>query len=347
MTTQHLLTSYNLINTKLKKKRLLSAVRKPNLSPTVDQFVSIENAFKREGDQRYAAFCCIAIARCEQAMRGDSSSVEAAAYLEAAYLLADEQVSSSIAMQYKGFEEDISEAVNCYLLAVEIYLKHQRVALAASLYYEMGSLLMQLNKLEQASMFLQQSSTLYQPESPLNATKALSLSSKCKLLLRDYRGAVDCLLNLIKIVTESENNLTENLAWDSGSSATSTTTSGTSSSTHQLSIAYFPVSFPLRLHQLVEARITLILLLTLQDGFLQAKDQIGKLVEDVSQIGGGVCVGSEVSDELITLLQNLVMVCERREAGGLRALQRELWNSLTDSQNEILQLIAAANKIII
>ena len=38
----------------------------------------------------------------------------------------------------EGIEEDITEAINCYLLAIKIYLLHQRSAMAAQLYGEMG-----------------------------------------------------------------------------------------------------------------------------------------------------------------------------------------------------------------
>eukprot|EP01113_Clastostelium_recurvatum_P033739 TRINITY_DN4494_c0_g1_i2.p1 TRINITY_DN4494_c0_g1~~TRINITY_DN4494_c0_g1_i2.p1 ORF type:complete len:347 (-),score=62.37 TRINITY_DN4494_c0_g1_i2:44-1084(-) len=335
--SQHLLNSYNLIATKLKKKRILSSVRKPNLSATVDQFHAIIASFKREGSHRYAAFCCLAVARCEQAMKTDSS-MEASEYLDAGYLLAQDELDSSVAMRCKGFEEDISEAVNCYLLAIKIYIKHQRMALVASLYYEMGSILKDMHKLEQASMFLIQAASIQQQGNPLGATHSLLLASRCKFALRDYKGASECLIQLIKIVSETEG------MGGSGSGGVEGWSGDFVSSTGGPALTLYTVNFPLKLDQLIEARITLILLLTLQDGFLQAKDHIGKLVEDVGQAGVGI--GGEISDELITLLQNLVMACERREVSGLRALQRELWSSLTDSQNEILQLIAAANKML-
>jgi hypothetical protein len=56
-------------------------IRKPNYGEAIDGLQQLSSQLKREkSNHSYAALCCLAIARCEQAIR--TSSLSAAAYVE-------------------------------------------------------------------------------------------------------------------------------------------------------------------------------------------------------------------------------------------------------------------------
>jgi hypothetical protein len=72
---------------------------------------------KRDGDHQFAAFCCLAVARCHQALR--NSTLEALSLMDAGHIFwKNEKEIASV--NYFGFHENAEEAQHCYLLAIKV-----------------------------------------------------------------------------------------------------------------------------------------------------------------------------------------------------------------------------------
>jgi len=314
-------------------------MRKPNLAEAVEQFTHLMSAFKRDKNVHYSVFCSLATARCEQAMNNDSTQ-EAGYYFVSGSVLW-ETCERSHNDGTEGIEEDITEAINCYLLAIKIYLNHQRGALAGHLYGEMGHALYALGYPILAGEYICQAAYLRQTDSPLVSIQLWIDGASCRISTKDYKSAIECYNNMIRILSDLAFDYSNRLA--SSPPPVTVTPSSSSLDLSSLSASSFrlggPIAISVYTNLLVESRITLILLLLLQDSFLSAKDHIGKLLMDD-------LASAETSDEVVSLLQALVMVCERREILGLRTLQRELCyggsGSLNALQSSLLDRLVSA-----
>lgn len=76
-TTLNYWDSYQKIASKLKKRFM----RKPNFNEGSEEFEELMKSLNRQGNHQYAAFCCLALARCEQALQ--DSGAEASSLVEA------------------------------------------------------------------------------------------------------------------------------------------------------------------------------------------------------------------------------------------------------------------------
>eukprot|EP01133_Synstelium_polycarpum_P006615 gene6615-7688_t len=153
-------------------------MRKPNYGEAVDQYTQIMNSFKREGNNMYAAFCCLSIGRCEQAIKANSSA-EASCYIDSGYLLWETEVLAAETDEI-SFEENITEAINCYLLAIK-----------------------KLRKYEESSDYYHKAAEIMRTESPISAINSLKEATTCKILESDYKGACDYLDLIVTIASES------------------------------------------------------------------------------------------------------------------------------------------------
>jgi len=306
-------------------------MRKPNLGEAVTQFTQLSHSFRHEGSPHYSAFCSLAVARCEQAMHGNSSQ-EAGHYYDAGTTLWD-VASNCETKDYTGTDDDVTEAINCYLLAIKIYVSHQRYGIAGQLYSEMGTYLSKMGNDSLAAEFTAQSALLRQRDSPMTAARLWYDTANHRIEAQDYKLACECLNNCIKILN-SVMRTPSQPSVPNQASATTLAVNVTAAQNSLTPAGENNVSISTPSQMLLETRISLILLHILQDLFLSAKDSIGKLVLDD---GTG-----ESSDDVITLLQTLMTACERREVSGLYVIQRELWHSLTPIQNELLYSIISA-----
>ncbi|EGC32313.1 hypothetical protein DICPUDRAFT_38570 [Dictyostelium purpureum] len=367
----HLIDSYKLISAKLKKKKF--PMRKPNYGEAIDQFTQVMNSFKREGNNIYAAFCCLSISRCEQAIKS-SSSAEASCYIDAGYLIWENEIQTS-ETEIISFEENIPEAINCYLLAIKIYQNYKRFSIMGTLYFEMATILKKLNKLEEAAENFQKAAEIQRTESPISSINSLKEAAYCKVMEWDYKGACDYLdmivtiasettqplesrMNQLSLFSNSEDSIINNNNNNNSSNINSINSfynnnnnnNNFSSSSSTINInnnTILPSSVSISLYPflLIESRVSLFLLYILQDSFPKAQAQLSKLVTDINDQQYGT--GSELSEETIAILNNLFIACERKEVNGLPAIQRELWSSLNDLQNDILQRIWCANKMLV
>ncbi|KAF2074104.1 hypothetical protein CYY_004589 [Polysphondylium violaceum] len=358
------------LSTKLKKKKF--PMRKPNYSEAIDQFTQVMNSFKRDNNLMYAAFCCLSIGRCEQALKS-SSSAEASCYIDSGYLIWENEIQNSEA-DIISFEENIPEAINCYLLAIKIYHNYKRFSIMSTLYYEMALILKKLNKLEEAAEYFQKAAEIQRTESPISSINSLKEATYCKIMEWDYKGACNFLDLIVTIATETiqpfesricqlsitshfdeynnshsnQNNLNSqnlnnninNLNNYSSSSSSSSFKLNSSNTLPSISISLFPFL-------LIEARVSLFLLYILQESFSKSHVQLSKLVNDINDHDGNNGGGASLAEDTLALLNNLLVACERKEINGLPAIQRELWSSLNDMQNDILQRVWCSNKMLI
>ena len=98
-------------------------MRKVNFAEVSAEFDELSKSLARDGNHQYAAFCAMAVARCEQVMQNAAN--EASATSEAARLFWEaEQESQSYRFSVDGsnygYEEYFLEAVDCYELAIEV-----------------------------------------------------------------------------------------------------------------------------------------------------------------------------------------------------------------------------------
>ena len=98
-------------------------LHKPNHAEGARDFEELKRLVRREGLPNYAAFCCLAAARCHQAL-GDAQA-EAAQHAEAAslYAVAERELQKfvfSVDGSTVGFEENYVEALDCYQLAIQV-----------------------------------------------------------------------------------------------------------------------------------------------------------------------------------------------------------------------------------
>ena len=83
-------------------------------------------------------------------------------------------------LDFGGFEENLTEAVDCYEFAINIYKGIQRNSFAATLHSELAQALMAFGRLEEATMHFRNAAELL-TESPLPATSALENAIECSV----------------------------------------------------------------------------------------------------------------------------------------------------------------------
>ncbi|KAH3760112.1 factor VIII intron 22 protein [Pelomyxa schiedti] len=307
----------------LGKKGLL---HRPNYGQLISGWTSLSGAFRREGNHQMAALSHLSVAKCEHALK--DNTLEASAYVEAGHCF----WSLAFEMHEAGtlsFNENVTEAINCYMLAIEIYASSSpaQKSLAASLYFEIGFNLKKLGRYSEASRYFQCAADLQQfQDEILPAVNSLQSMLGCCILSRDYKTACFVLTWIIKLASEGPD-LNDIDNFDSGRQCSTTSTPS--------SVLVYPAL-------LVEARISLVLLLILQRDLGQARDYISKLPEDAVHTHKGTAQAAplpQTAHLAITLLQDLVSACEHKDSVALQQIQWELWGMLTPPQNEFLHRI--------
>ncbi|KAK1155333.1 factor VIII intron 22 protein-like [Acipenser oxyrinchus oxyrinchus] len=107
------LLRYRTVSNKLKKRFL----RKPNVAEASEQFGQLAKELKQQDCPQYAAFCNLAMARCEQTLF--NAPGEALSLTEAARLFMEAERETQ-QLRSPGFEEHLQAAINCYSFAVKV-----------------------------------------------------------------------------------------------------------------------------------------------------------------------------------------------------------------------------------
>ncbi|KAE8611082.1 hypothetical protein XENTR_v10012332 [Xenopus tropicalis] len=176
------LLRYRAVSNKLKKRFL----RKPNVAEASEQFGQLAKELKQQDCLQYAGFCNLAMARCEQTLF--NAPGEAMALTEAARLFLQEEKETQ-RLKCPGFEEHLQAAINCYSFAIKVYIELNQPVMAASLCLELGNSLKDMSKLGEAIVYFQRAAEL-QTQVPIECLLSLGYVASCKIMTRDYDGAL-------------------------------------------------------------------------------------------------------------------------------------------------------------
>uniref|UniRef100_A0A3B3C9N2 Coagulation factor VIII associated n=1 Tax=Oryzias melastigma TaxID=30732 RepID=A0A3B3C9N2_ORYME len=275
------LARYRAVSNKLKKRFL----RKPNVAEASEQFGQLAKELKQQDCLQYAAFCNLAMARCEQTLF--NAPGEALALTEAARLFLTSEKENR-ALQAPGFDEHLQAALNCYSFATK-----------------------EMNRPGEAIVYYQRAAEL-QTQSPIEALLSMGEMASCKILTRDYDGALSVFTEMQLLCQEKGLQLP-------GSST--------------------PVGAFLDI--VAKCEISRVLLLML----LEPPPQ--KLLPEHAQTleryaWESFDPHSQVSflpENVFLLLQSVVMACQEKDTESLKSLQTELWPFLTAEQNHLLHLV--------
>ncbi|KAI4871976.1 hypothetical protein NFI96_034497, partial [Prochilodus magdalenae] len=153
---------------------------------------------KQQDCLQYAAFCNLAMARCEQTLF--NAPGEALALTDAARLFLASECENR-ALQAPGFDEHLQAALNCYSFAIKVYIEMNQPVMAASLSLELGNALKEMNRPGEAIVHFQRAAEL-QTQTPIESLLSLWEMATCKILTRDYDGALAVLSEMQVVCQE-------------------------------------------------------------------------------------------------------------------------------------------------
>eukprot|EP01103_Thecamoeba_quadrilineata_P004771 TRINITY_DN1460_c0_g1_i2.p1 TRINITY_DN1460_c0_g1~~TRINITY_DN1460_c0_g1_i2.p1 ORF type:complete len:228 (-),score=42.79 TRINITY_DN1460_c0_g1_i2:240-923(-) len=195
-------------------------------------------------------------------MKNDSK--EAHYLLESGTLFWDLALFEEKALGYHTqFEENSTQAIDCYLLAIKIHLEQRRVHLAISLYSEMAANLKNLYKYAQATEYFKKAAEFLEKDSPLSAVSLIEEATYCTLALKDYSTTFDLFQDVIQISSRFLSNI--------------------ESSNHDTTWQNVPQNCVF-LQSLMSARLSLVLICCLQNDFEKSKMSVFQLSTDLNRI---------------------------------------------------------------
>uniref|UniRef100_A0A3Q4I1C6 Coagulation factor VIII associated n=1 Tax=Neolamprologus brichardi TaxID=32507 RepID=A0A3Q4I1C6_NEOBR len=292
------LARYRAVSNKLKKRFL----RKPNVAEASEQFGECQLAkeLKQQDCLQYAAFCNLAMARCEQTLF--NAPGEALALTDAARLFLSSEKENR-ALQAPGFDEHLQAALNCYSFATKVYIEMNQPVMAASLCLELGNALKV--KLPGEAIVHYQRAAELQTQTPIEALLSMGEMATCKILTRDYDGALSVFTEMQLICQEKG---------------------------LQLPGSITPVGAFLDI--VAKCEISRVLLLML----LEPPPQ--KLLPEHAQTLERYAWESfDPHSQLNNSRSVLQMACQEKDTESLKSLQTELWPFLTAEQNHLLHLV--------
>uniref|UniRef100_A0A3B4TIV0 Coagulation factor VIII associated n=2 Tax=Seriola TaxID=8160 RepID=A0A3B4TIV0_SERDU len=275
------LARYRAVSNKLKKRFL----RKPNVAEASEQFGQLAKELKQQDCLQYAAFCNLAMARCEQTLF--NAPGEALALTDAARLFLSSEKENR-ALQAPGFDEHLQAALNCYSFAIK-----------------------EMNRPGEAIVHYQRAVEL-QTQTPIEALLSMGEIATCKILTRDYDGALSVFTEMQLMCQERGLQLP-----------------GTST----------PVGAFLDIVATCEiSRVLLLMLLEpppqklLPEHAQTLERYAWESFDPHSQV-------TFLPENVFLLLQSVVMACQEKDTESLKSLQTELWPLLTAEQNHLLHLV--------
>ncbi|KAJ4945024.1 hypothetical protein JOQ06_013563 [Pogonophryne albipinna] len=298
------LARYRAVSNKLKKRFL----RKPNVAEASEQFGQLAKELKQQDCLQYAAFCNLAMARCEQTLF--NAPGEALALTDAARLFLTSEKENR-ALQAPGFDEHLQAALNCYSFAIKVHIEMNQPVMAASLSLELGNALKEMNRPGEAIVHYQRAAEL-QTQTPIEALLSMGEMATCKILTRDYDGA-------LSVFTEMQLTCQERGLQLPGIST--------------------PVGAFLDIVAKCEvSRVLLLMLLEpppqklLPEHAQTLERYAWESFDPHSQV-------TFLPENVFLLLQSVVMACQEKDTESLKSLQTELWPLLSAEQNHLLHLV--------
>ncbi|XP_007656510.2 40-kDa huntingtin-associated protein [Ornithorhynchus anatinus] len=310
------LSRYRLVSSKLKKRFL----RKPNVSEAGEQFGQLGKELRAQDCLPYAAWCQLAVARCQQSLFHGPG--EALALSEAGRLFLRQEREARLRLACPAaWGEALQAACGCYALAARLLGPELgQPAAAAGLCLELAAALRELGQPGAAAAHFQRAAELQLPLLPLDALGSLGQAASCQLLARDYDGALGLFTRMQRLAARR--------------------TPGPAPGAFLDVAARCEVS-----------RVLLLLLLqppppkllpeharTLERYCWEACDDDDGPARDGGAAGAGGAPGP-LPEGLFLLLQSLVLAAHEKDVEAVKALQAELWPLLSAEQNHLLHLV--------
>jgi len=244
---------------------------------------------------------CQSSFRCQEAL--ENTTAQANNFSEAGQAFWESEIEEKDE-NYFGFEENLTEAINCYKLAIDLYMSKKMECIASNLYSEMAQSLKILHKYEEAFLYYQRAASIQEKYSPKSAIAYLQHASECKIEQHLFEAAIETLARIINLA--NINNAKR---------------------------------APLKLHPsfytnaTVEAYITIFLIQLLQNRSKQALDTLRVLKTNLIQWG------ITSIRALISLLYAVADAHDNKNVLIVDQIQGEVCNFLTNTQNELLFLL--------
>uniref|UniRef100_A0A8C8ZGB5 40-kDa huntingtin-associated protein n=1 Tax=Prolemur simus TaxID=1328070 RepID=A0A8C8ZGB5_PROSS len=343
------LARYRLVSNKLKKRFL----RKPNVAEAGEQFGQLGRELRAQECLPYAAWCQLAVARCQQALFHGPG--EALALTEAARLfLRQERDARQRLVCPAAYGEPLQAAASALGAAVRLHLELGQPAAAAALCLKLAAALRDLGQPAAAAGHFQRAAQLQLPQLPLAALQALGEAASCQLLARDHDGALAVFTRMQRLAREHGGHPVQPPppplppppppppGPQPGPGATPALPAALLPP-NAGSTAPSPAALGAFSDVLVRCEVSRVLLLLL----LQPPP--GKLLPEHAQTlekysweafdSHGQESGGQLPEELFLLLQSLVMATHEKDTEAIKSLQVDMWPLLTAEQNHLLHLV--------
>ncbi|XP_064227572.1 40-kDa huntingtin-associated protein [Aotus nancymaae] len=344
------LARYRLVSNKLKKRFL----RKPNVAEAGEQFGQLGRELRAQECLPYAAWCQLAVARCQQALFHGPG--EALALTEAARLfLRQERDARQRLVCPAAYGEPLQAAASALGAAVRLHLELGQPAAAAALCLELAAALRDLGQPAAAAGHFQRAAQLQLPQLPLAAMQALGEAASCQLLARDYTGALALFTRMQRLAREHGSHPVQQPppppppppppAGPQSGPGTGATPALPAAllAANAGSAAPAPAALGAFSDLLVRCEVSRVLLLLL------VQPPPAKLLPEHAQTlekysweafdGHGQESSGQLPEELFLLLQSLVMATHEKDTEAIKSLQVEMWPLLTAEQNHLLHLV--------
>ncbi|XP_064227626.1 40-kDa huntingtin-associated protein [Aotus nancymaae] len=344
------LARYRLVSNKLKKRFL----RKPNVAEAGEQFGQLGRELRAQECLPYAAWCQLAVARCQQALFHGPG--EALALTEAARLfLRQERDARQRLVCPAAYGEPLQAAASALGAAVRLHLELGQPAAAAALCLELAAALRDLGQPAAAAGHFQRAAQLQLPQLPLAAMQALGEAASCQLLARDYTGALALFTRMQRLAREHGSHPVQQPppppppppppAGPQSGPGTGATPALPAAllAPNAGSAAPAPAALGALSDLLVRCEVSrVLLLLLLQPPPAKLLPEHAQTLEKYSWEafdGHGQESSGRLPEELFLLLQSLVMATHEKDTEAIKSLQVEMWPLLTAEQNHLLHLV--------
>ncbi|KAM4798536.1 40-kDa huntingtin-associated protein [Urocitellus parryii] len=350
------LARYRLVSNKLKKRFL----RKPNVAEAGEQFGQLGRELRAQECLPYAAWCQLAVARCQQALFHGPG--EALALTEAARLFLRQECDARQRLVCPAaYGEPLQAAASALGAAVRLHLELGQPAAAAALCLELAAALRDLGQPAAAAGHFQRAAQLQLPLLPLAALQALGDAASCQLLARDYNGALAVFTRMQLLAQEHGSHPVQQLqppppqtllapaqsqpqppGPQPGPGATPLVPAAPLPPNPGSALPS-PVALGAFSEVLVRCEVSrVLLLLLLQPPPAKLLPEHAQTLEKYSWEAfdsHGQESSGQLPEELFLLLQSLVMATHEKDIEAVKSLQVEMWPLLTAEQNHLLHLV--------
>ncbi|XP_045644906.1 40-kDa huntingtin-associated protein-like [Ursus americanus] len=347
------LARYRQVSNKLKKRFL----RKPNVAEAGEQFGQLGRELRAQECLPYAAWCQLAVARCQQALFHGPG--EALALTEAARLfLRQERDARQRLVCPAAYGEPLQAAASALGAAVRLHLELGQPAAAAALCLELAAALRDLGQPAAAAGHFQRAAQLQLPLLPLAALQALGDAASCQLLARDNNGALAVFTRMQRLAREHGSHPVQPPpppplpppppppppGQQVGPGAAPALPAALlPPSAGSAPGAPAPAALGAFSDVLVRCEVSrVLLLLLLQPPPAKLLPEHAHTLEKYSWEAfdsHGQESSGQLPEELFLLLQSLVMATHEKDTEAVKSLQVEMWPLLSAEQNHLLHLV--------